>query len=331
MYAARRSIRLLGLLISAGCLAVLAANVDWSAFVASFREADLLPIAVGAGLLVVTCFLFTLRWRLLLALQPRLSVLRVFRFLMSGYFVNLVLPMRAGDALRVVLVRNAYGHGAARAVTSILIERLLDVTAVLALAFVVTLTADVSRAIYGIVQTAGLLVVAATVALVLVTANAAAVSRYLRQSGRFGHSRLASAAAEQISNFGEAARSMYPRDRESATQLVSIIMMTALGWGSYATAMILCLSAFEISEAVPAGLSLTAVTNLGSAVPSLPASLGVYHALGVLALSPWRISFAQSLSIATVSHAMVVGVQLLLGLTAMIATRRDRDSDLSNR
>ena len=58
------------------------------------------------------------------------------------------------------------------------------------------------------------------------------------------------------------------------------------------------------------------VTNLGSAIPSSPASIGVYEALAIIALSP-QVTTSLALVIASVSHAIAVMVQFSFGLLAM--------------
>jgi uncharacterized protein (TIRG00374 family) len=136
-----------GYAISAVCLAVLAFRVDWPVFVTHLRNAQPLPIAIASALVIVTYFLFALRWRLLLSFHPKLSLVQVASFLMLGYLGNLMLPMRAGDAARVMLIRNAYGHGAARALSSILLERLLDVLALLLFGAAVSFVASLPETI----------------------------------------------------------------------------------------------------------------------------------------------------------------------------------------
>src|SRR5438067_1919555 len=60
----------------------------------------------------------------------------VFRALVIGDLGNNVLPMRAGEAARVVLVNRQMGFSAARAATSIVLERLSDVVVLAAILFV---------------------------------------------------------------------------------------------------------------------------------------------------------------------------------------------------
>lgn len=85
--------------------------------------------------------------------------------------------------------------------------------------------------------------------------------------------------------------------------------------------MIFCVSAFSPGTVYGAGLVLTVVTNLGTAIPSSPAGLGVYHALAVTTLVTFRISVVDALAIAIVSHGLAVMIQGGLGVAALALGR----------
>jgi uncharacterized protein (TIRG00374 family) len=333
--ARRRIARLLGFAISAGCVALLAARVDWARFTGHFSAASWLPLATAVPLVVFTYFLFALRWRLLLTMDPVPPVLHVFRYLMAGYAANAVLPMRAGDALRVVLLRRACGYGTTRVASSVALERILDALTLIAMGAAVALYADLPRTILFGLRTAG---IAAAVAVGIIAAIAArrriAIATIDGIAGRIAprHRHAVIAQAEQLV---DALDVLFPRDRQAALRAAAAVALGLAGWASYALAMALCMIAFGVTPVVGPALLLVAVTNLGAAIPSSPASIGVYHALGVLALSPWHVDFDLALSVVTATHAITVGVQVIVGSLAMILIRTHRTevraSALSNR
>lgn len=315
-------VRAFGYALSATCLVVLALQVNWPMFIEHIGHARLSPIAVAAGLLIVTYFLFALRWRLLLSFEPKPSLIQVASFLMLGYLGNLMMPMRAGDAARVLLIRNAYGHGGARALSSILLERLLDVLAVLLFGAALAFAAPLPETILVVLRSSAAIVGLAVILLGLFAARPGlAISVVDKMTRRFSPN-LADAVALHAKHFAEALEIIFPADRRSTARVGAILVLTALGWSSYGAAMVLCTTAFDVNPAVPAGLLMMVVTNLGSAIPSSPGSLGVYHALAVLALSAWNVGLDLALSVATVSHATVIGVQLLLGLLTLAVVGR---------
>jgi len=316
--------RIFGYGLSAVCLAVLAFRVDWPVFVTHLRSAQPLPVVLACALIIVTYFLFALRWRLLLSFQPKPSLVQVASFLMLGYLGNLLLPMRAGDAARLLLIRNAYGHGVARALSSILLERVLDVLAVLLFGAAVAFVAALPETVLLVLRSSAAIVGFAILLLGWVAARPASAIGVIERMVRPFSPEKGHAVAYHVKHFAEALEIIFPRDRNSVVRVAAIVALTAFGWGSFGAAMVLCTAALDVNPAIPAGLLMMVVTNLGSAIPSSPGSLGVYHVLAVVALSGWHVGLDLALSVATVSHAIVIGVQLLLGLLAMAIVGRQR-------
>lgn len=317
----RRSARLAGYALSAACIAVLAAKVDWARFLGFFKTAAPLPLAAAVPLVAATYVLFALRWRLLITLEPKPRLPRLFGFLMLGYLANVLLPMRAGDALRVALLRRDYGHGTTRAAGSVVLERILDVLTLLAFGLAVALHANLPEAIRIVLRTAGIAATAAIALTVALVARPRGVAGMLDAIARRFGPRFADVLSAHVAQLADAMSVLFPKDRGGLLRAVAAIALGVAGWITYGLAMSLCVAAFGVEPPVTAGLLLTVVTNLGSAIPSSPASLGVYHALGVVALSPWRVDFDRALSVATATHAITVGVQLALGAAAMLLLR----------
>ena len=317
-----RTLLLLGYALSIACIAVLAVRVDWHAFIANLRNVDAHRVVVAALFIVVTYAFFTVRWRLLLALAPPLPWSTAAAYLMLGYLGNLILPMRAGDAARVLLVRDAYGGGGMHALASVLIERLLDLIAVLAFGAVVGFVATLPPPVVVALRLAAVAVALALIVVAVAGVNPRLAARTLASIARPLGSRAADALARRGHAFGEAIAIVHPRDRRSAWRLASVVALTACGWCCFAAAMILCVAAFGVEPPIAAGLLMMAVTNLGAAIPSSPGSIGVYHALAVLALSAWSVPLDVALPVAAVSHAVVIGVQFFLGIAALAAVGR---------
>lgn len=331
----QRSIRIFGFGLSIACVAMLALRVDWPRFIGDFSGAAWRPLAAAIPLVILTYALFAWRWRLLLSIEPKPPVTQLFRYLMLGYLANAALPMRAGDGLRIVLLRRACGHGITRAASSIGLERLLDVLTLLAMAFTVALYADLPDTILVGLRAAGIASAVAVAMVVTIAARPQITTAVTSLVSRRLAPRFHAPLASQARQFVEAIGVLVPRDRNTALRASAAIALGLAGWASYALAMALCVASFGVQPAIAASLLLVAVTNLGAAIPSSPASIGVYHALGVLALSPWHVRFDLALAAATATHAVTVGVQVTLGALAFVLGRARstaaEGSALSNR
>ncbi len=300
----------LGLIISAVCIGVLFWQIDWRQTMIALVGADAKLLVLAALLLVGCYFAFAIRWWLLLRRDPSLPLYRLFAVLMMGLAANVTLPLRPGDALRVYLVGHVYGGGVARTLGSILLERILDVACVVALGGMVALYVRLPNTISGVLVGVSVFVGAVLIVVVLLEVFAGPLTSSLRRKGAESARRWTRVVAGQLM----AATEILTAGGSLAILMVATIV-GAIGWTLYGAAMIACVAALGAGGAiVSGGLLLVVLTNLGGIIPSSPGSIGIYHALAVLALTVTGTSQELALAVAFVSHALIVIVQLFLGL-----------------
>jgi uncharacterized protein (TIRG00374 family) len=307
----------IGLIVSAACVGVLVRFVDWRQTIDALGGAEIGWIALAALLLAGCYGFFSLRWWALLGCDPLLPPRRLFAVLMMGFALNVVLPLRPGDALRAYLVGHVYGGGTSRALGSIVLERILDLAAVLFIGGLAGVMAPLPASMRGALIAASLVVAAAVAIVVSLAWFSAPLSsvfeRMVMATGRRWPALIASQFAE------------FSRALTVAGSPVHLLLAAGIGmagWALYSGAMIACCAAFGISSTVIGGLSMTAATNLGGMIPSSPGSIGVYHGLAVLVLGASGTAQAPALAIALISHALVVATQLLFGLLALTTVDR---------
>ena len=80
-------------------------GVDWHAVAAALAGADLRLVALAAALNFVHVAAKSERWRVMLSPVARVSTLKLYFYLIVSYAASVVLPGRAGEALRVYLLR----------------------------------------------------------------------------------------------------------------------------------------------------------------------------------------------------------------------------------
>lgn len=125
----------LGLAITVVCVWWAARGIPLSEVVEAMRRADFLPLLLlSAPFYVASVYLRALRWRHLtnpIAPMPR-SVL--FRSVSLGFMVNNLLPLRIGEVVRSWTLSRDTGAPMGAVVGTVVLERVLDVASVLALA-----------------------------------------------------------------------------------------------------------------------------------------------------------------------------------------------------
>ena len=102
----------------------------------ALRESDWLWLLPAFVVLAIGIVLRALRWWVLFSPATRPSLGAVLEATLLGYFFNNVLPLRAGEAARIVALRRRARGSWAETGATVVLERAFDVLAVLGLLFV---------------------------------------------------------------------------------------------------------------------------------------------------------------------------------------------------
>jgi len=231
-----------------------------------------------------------------------------------GYMGNNVLPARAGEALRVVLLDNKVKAGKRTLLGTIVAERLLDV---------VVLGVIIVGTAYGVLSERDILptdrpLLIAGAALALLAA-AVIVANTLRKRGEL----------ERLRRFARplagAPRALLSRPG------VAMLAGTVVLWALEAAVYLAVARAVELDISVTGALYLVALTNFVAAVPAAPGSIGTFDAavvFGAQALGGAEalvLSYALLLRFVLYVPITVVGLVVLVvrygGLSALRSAR----------
>jgi uncharacterized protein (TIRG00374 family) len=295
-----------GIAISALCIWLVVGRVDWNAFTASLREVQAGWLVAGALASVGATTVSAVRWQRLVHHQTPVSYRDAFESLTIGNFTNLVLPSRAGDLLRAVLVARDAKTRVGRTLASVVIERYADL--MMLLSFALALTGAV--AFPGPVKTALMLLAGGMLAslVVLYVAGERVARIVVRLIARMAPPPVAERVARLAQNFIDGLSAA-----GGAGTLLTTVALSAGTWLLWGMSAIFMLNAFALPVPWYAGLFVMVVVNLGGLIPASPGSIGVYHYLAVLALSVWVQNAGAALGYAVVSHATAFMVTTLLG------------------
>jgi hypothetical protein len=286
-------------------------GINLEALGAALRQANyiwLLPaIAITVGILVVKGF----RWQLLFLPEHHVPFAPVFTALCAGYLASNVLPARLGEVVRVLLLASEEPVGLARAVSTIVVERLLDVLSVMIILVLLLPFITLPPAVNWAARTLGLLALVGYGVLLLLSFWKERVLRWthslLRHIRFLDRPAVYRAVGHLIDGFATL------RGRLGlvlvAISLLSWFGSVAVGW---------CVAeAFNMSAPVTAIAFTLVVVALGMVVPSSPGYIGVFHYLVTVALAPFGVPKDLALSFAFVWHALNYIVLSVVGLVAL--------------
>lgn len=238
-------------------------------------------------------------WRVLLGHDPATRPTRVAT--LSAYSVgllgNTLLPARAGDLARAVVIRRrVQGEGWGAVAGSILAQRCLDVMAFVVLVAVVVATGQVP----GWLLTG---TVAVAVAGLTLVAAVAVLSRRLRDGVLGGRVRwLGVLIADGLHAF------------RSPRLAVHAGALQAAGWVAQLMVIDLTLRAFSQPVPLVASALVLMLLNGVLAFPLWPGGVGAYQAVVALALAPYGIASATGFSLGLGVQAVESLVGIAFGL-----------------
>ena len=299
-----------------GWLAIRGVDLDevWR----SLREANLAWLALSLVVLMLAIFLRAVRWRALFVPETRPHVVPATAATLVGLAVNSVLPLRAGEAARIV----AFGRiGISRVETfaTIAVERVLDVFCLLALVIVAAPVLPEVTWIGGVVVLAAVLAVGlAAAAVVFAVWGDRPVHAVARLVGR-----LPFVTEEQVEHAGEGLARGFAGLRRGRIALAGF-WWTTWSWLLTALSFWIATLAFDLDLPLSAGVLVLGAIGLSLLLPAAPGGLGVFEAATVLALAAYDVSREEALSYAFALHAINLFPFLLLGAIATRFTRPPR-------
>jgi glycosyltransferase 2 family protein len=322
LFSRRTILSLLAAAIIVG-VALWRAPINWADAWTRIRHAKIDLYVAAIAVYYASFLVRSWRWKLLLrnAGENR-STLSLLPILMVSFFVNCVVPAKMGDIYRAYLARMRQQVVAARALGTIIAERLLDLVVLMALLLVAGAIVFHDRAPAVLVPylIAGVFVCAAGIGAIAVM-RAGRGQRILRLLPEAVFHRYESFRMGTVNSF---------------KNLTLLVPLTVLVWGMESGRLALVVYALGDGSSLGAAqlLLIALVAALLTTVPFLPGGLGLVEAgmVGVL-VSVGGVGRSAALSIAlldrSISYGSVVAVGALVFAVLHVRVPRRADEVLT--
>jgi uncharacterized protein (TIRG00374 family) len=253
------------------------------------------------------------RWRYLF--PPRSAPPGLVPAVMIGYMANNVLPLRAGEVVRVYVVArrsraagaDATGHAFWTALATLVVERVLDSLAVVLMLAVLVLVVPVPA----FLQVGALAVLAVDLGgIAVLVALVAAPARCARLIERLS-ARWPRLGQRTLSAFETFVRGL--EGIRAPAHTLPILVWTVIVWVIPASAASLMLAAMNLELPWVAGWVVLAFVGLSISIPSAPGYVGVFHAAAALAVGLFGVAQEAAVGYALVFHASQILPVIALG------------------
>jgi glycosyltransferase 2 family protein len=308
-------------LLTAGLLAFFLRKANPAEVWAETRRADPVLLLYGVIVTALTYAVRAWRWQVLLAPIGPTRYAVAFETTVIGFAANALIPGRVGEVLRPYLLARRERLNATSAFATIILERLLDLAAVLLLfaAFVLTVepgTLSGDPAQFAVVKFGGLVAAASAIAgLVVLFALAGHPERLGRAALRVERllpARLAGVLARFVETFAQGLAVL-----RHPSRLVTALVLSFPMWMSIAAGIWLSSRAFHITFPYAGSFLVMTILVVGVAAPT-PGGVGAFHAAYQFAVMEFFAAPSdRAIGAAIVLHAVSFVPVTLLGLLFM--------------
>jgi uncharacterized protein (TIRG00374 family) len=299
---------LVGAAISIAALWFVLRGVDLARTGDVLARADLRWIVLAAVFLSTDLALRALRWQRLLRPIATVRYLSMLGYLLIGYLANNVLPARLGELVRSHYLGDREGISRASALGTVVVERIVDLVAVVAIAS----TALLVLSVRGVVASA-VLVGAGVAGLFLVALALGIVAHRLPGADRV---RVAVERWPQVRKLagslqGGLAVAGRPRTLAEALAVSAFAWTVAiLAWAAVGQSIGLQLSIGQ-AALIASGVALA------SAVPAGPSNLGTFELAAVEIGKAIGVPADSAFALALIVHAAILVVTSIGGAVAL--------------
>jgi uncharacterized protein (TIRG00374 family) len=294
--------------ISLGCLWLALRGIDFAELWDALAAAKWIWVVPAILLITLMSLIKARRWQILFLPEHRVPFGAVFTAQSAGYLASNVFPGRVGELVRLVLLASEQPVGGARVLSTIVVERLLDVLSVLA---VLVLLLPFIELPDWMTHSAQVLGIGALVATAIIVVLSFWKERLLRWAHRILHhirflDRPGTYASIEHLIDGFAAL----RGRRGP----ALILLSFAAWAAV-IGEAWCIRMAVQADAPFSGMVFAVVlTSLGMVAPSSPGYIGVFHFLVIEALRPFGVPETTAMSVALIWHAVNYIVLSLEGL-----------------
>lgn len=284
-------------IISISLVVYLVSKSDKQAMLDGFKSLDVSTVIYMILIYLAGIVVRGLRSKLMI---PKLGMIEALGSVCVGYAANNILPARLGEFARAHVVGKSCGIKRSLALSSILVERILDGAVIVLLMVLAMQSIELPNWAVKVRQGGIILFSCALLGVLL--------APYI------GPKILSMIPSEKIKSFGEGFLEGIQLASRSLTVMLSLILLSFAVWIIEEQMFVVASDAFGLGIAAFSLFFVMGVINLGILVPSSPGYIGVYHYFCTLALGVFGVPMGKAVAYGVVLHACQVIPTTIIGL-----------------
>lgn len=310
-------------------LIIFALTIDVGEMWNTLKKANYIVIVPGLLAYFLGVWFRTLRWQVLLAGIDEIKIRTLFPIVVIGYMANNILPFRLGELIRGYYLKNKEGVPTATALSTIFVERIMDGLALILILAASYTSVPFDEIFSRLSQITRLdetfLLVIFTLPFAILFGLLVAIALNGPQSMRiFGHltSRLPRNLARAINKFTEdVVAGLYSLRNWKITCKALLLslpiwILEAVLFHSVLVSLGILPTDSGVWQIFASAASITAITNIGASIPSMPGGIGLFEMIAretLMVIEPTSISRSEAAAFAALTHLCLIVPIVLLG------------------
>jgi hypothetical protein len=285
----------------------------------ALRASNYWWLAPSLGAFAISILLRAVRWRALFRAGRRPPLPSVTRATVIGYFFNSILPARAGEVARILALRRFAGTSRAEATGTVVVERVLDVSTLIVLLFLLLpWLPPVSWIGPAAIVAFACLGVVVVLSLLIRHLSGSRLPWWTRALSRL--LRLREETAVRWTANAVHGLAMLTRPRQAA----EAIAWTFFSWFMLGLSFWFLMIGFHLGLSPLAALLVVIATGLSFIIPAAPAAVGVFEAAGLAVTTAYGVPRSRGFAYVLILHVLNLLPFIVAGLAILGGEARAR-------
>ena len=303
----------IGIAISAACMALTLRGVDLEAFTTRMGEVNvwmLVPILIS----IAAIFLFkAFRWQYQMGFLKKIPFWRSFSAIMIGFTANNVAPLRAGDLFRAHLLGRQEGISTTTVFATVALERVFDVASIVTVCLLLALMITLPGWLKSSIIILSILLLIGMVGLIFFRPGARFISGLWDFASRPLPEKLRELISTQTVQINSGLQTVTGK-----TRFINLFLLAMAEWVLWGELAQYSLGSIGVDLPMAVIMSIVVVTNLAMIVPAAPANIGVFEYAVMSTLEFYQVDHNSAFSAAVIIHAFFVVPASFVGLMLFI-------------
>ena len=284
-------------------------DFNFSEIPIKFKQFNLLYFPLAIVLALISIFIRSLRWGVILSSFKPINQRILFPITSVGLLAITILPFRTGEVARPFLINKASGIPFSSALTTIVVERFLDMLMILLLIFFIINFSNVPSWVSKIGLSLLILVCSLSLIFIVIYKTKALIKKYLIKANIRLSNKFKLLINEIFDNL-LLGFSIFFRPKE----LLNSLLLSLGLWIIYGLIVYVMFLFHSFEFSIVSSFSVMTISYLSILVPSAPGFLGTFQFASSSALSIFGASSQDAALFSITYYLALIGTNIIVGL-----------------